>query len=584
MVTLVLFVFFSTGFFGSIALMLIKRLRRTENELKRKNKEVERRLYELSVSQAVSQQIGYSLHIESVIQSIVDTAEHVIPHSAISYGLVDGATITVKTLEKDFLGSIFTSALQKDLLDEIYKQLPQNQYHVISSVQKEIIATQGGYNNVVPASIFTLPLVINHTCVGAIALSSVKKDAFSQEDTSLLSRIIENTTATVGNLEQVIGTEKSKRDSFLFSLTSGALLFLIEGDVLKLSSINAAAKQFLHVQDNPDTSQVIAHFGMHYDLIQDIKDVAGEKKSMIIKDVSIYDRGFKIYLNPVFLEGADQIIGVAVTMEDVTFERDVERLRETFTSMIVHELRAPLTSIKGASDLLLSGSLKKEDMDKMLHIVHDSTERMLMDIGDILDVSKLEAGKFMLNKSISDINTLVTEKVMTFSFTANMRHIKISSNVDTGIPQFVFDPQRVGQVLNNLLSNALKFTPDNGSITVTTTSRNDQITVSVHDTGVGVPPEKMVLLFSKYGQLAGGLRKEGGTGLGLYISKGIVESHGGKIWLEDGKGKGATFSFTLPLTTKLDEIKAEKPSLTSISSVKTKPQIPASRISQKTVN
>lgn len=584
MITLALFVFFSTGFFGSIALMLIKRLRRTENELKRKNKEVERRLYELSVSQAVSQQIGYSLHIESVMQSIVDTAEHVIPHSAISYGLVDGTTITIKTLEKDFLGSVFTSALQKDLLDEIYKQLPQNQYHIISSVQKEIVATQGGYVNTVPASIFTLPLIINHTCVGAIALSSVKKDAFSEEDTSLLSRIIENTTATVGSLEQVIGTEKAKRDSFLFSLTSGALLFLIEGDVLKLSSMNAAAKQFLHVQDNSDTSQVIAHFGMHYDLIKDIKDVAGEKKSMIIKDVSIYDRGFKIYLNPVFLEGVDQIIGVAVTMEDVTFERDVERLRETFTSMIVHELRAPLTSIKGASDLLISGNLKKEDADKMLHVMHDSTERMLMDIGDILDVSKLEAGKFMLNKSIADINTLVTEKVTAFSFTANMRHIKISSHTDGGIQQFAFDPQRVGQVLNNLLSNALKFTPDNGSITVTTTSRNGQIKVSVHDTGVGVPPEKMVLLFSKYGQLAGGLRKEGGTGLGLYISKGIVESHGGKIWLEDGIKQGATFSFTLPLVTKLEEVKVEKPSFTSAPVVEAKPRIPASRISQKTVN
>lgn len=560
------------------AFISLKRLRKTENALKDKNKEIQRRLYELSVSQAVSQQIGYSLHIETVISSIVDTAVHIIPHSVIAYGLIDGNTITIKLLEKDYVGAHFIEMVQKDLLDHMYQALPQNTYHVISSVQKEIVGTVGGYTNEPPASQITIPLMINHSCVGAITMASVLKDAFSEEDRALLTRIIENTTATVGNLEQVINTEKAKRDSFLFSLTSGALLFSIEGDTLKLSSINAAAKQFLHLGKNLDTTTVIAQFGMHYDLIQDIKDIAREKKSMIIKDVNIYDRNFKIYLNPVFLEGEDHIIGVAVTMEDVTMERDIERLRETFTSMIVHELRAPLTSIKGASQLLLDGKLKKEDTEKMLHIVHDSTEAMLMDIGDVLDVSKLEAGKFTLNKSMSNINTLVKDKVLAFSYTASVRHITVEARTDDEIPDSVFDPQRIGQVLNNLLSNALKFTPDKGSVTVTTTIQDNQIKVSVHDTGIGVPSEKMSLLFSKYGQLSGSVKKERGTGLGLYISKGIIDSHNGKIWLEDGMKQGTTFSFLIPLVTKLDQPTSD------IEKTVKQPPVSSSKFSQKVVN
>ena len=133
---------------------------------------------------------------------------------------------------------------------------------------------------------------------------------------------------------------------------------------------------------------------------------------------------------------------------------------------------------------------------------------------------------------------------------AKERNITLENRLDTALPRTVFDQQRIGQVLNNLLSNALKFTPDNGTVTVTTASHNGQIEVSVHDNGLGVPPEKMALLFSKYGQLGAAVRHEGGTGLGLYISKGIIDSHGGKIWLESKEGQGTTVAFTLPIVSK----------------------------------
>lgn len=537
---------------GILSIYSLKRLRHTENALKKKNTELQKRLYELSITQSISSQIGYSLQIKTIIESVIETIEKVIDHSAVSYALVEGALISCKLYEKDFVGPNFIMGLKKEMLDELYTLISPRDYQVIESVQKEVMSNSGQYVNEKPASVYTFPLKINHRVVGVISIASTNPYAFVPEDIALLMRIIENTTATVGSLEQVINTEKGKLDSFLFSLTSGAILFLMDKSDMRLSAINSAAKHFLHIGDNLDAASVIAHFGMHYDLISDIKKVSGNRESMLLKNIEIYDRYFKIYLNPVFLHDSQDVLGVSITMEDVTFERDIEEIRETFTNMVVHELRAPLTSIKGASAMLMAGKLNQSDTEKMLHIVHDSTERMLMDIGDILDVAKLEAGKFTLNEAEGDINALASEKVLTFSFMAKERNITLTNNLDQALPHTMFDMQRVGQVLNNLLSNALKFTPDNGTITITTASHNGQIEVSVHDTGLGVPPEKMALLFSKYGQLGAAVRHEGGTGLGLYISKGIIDSHGGKIWLESKEGNGTTVAFTLPIITKAE--------------------------------
>lgn len=532
---------------GYLAFYSVKKLRKTEDQLKKQNSELEKRLYELSVSQVITNQIGYTLNIKTIIESIMETVEHVIEHSAVAYALVEGKTITCKVFEKDFVGPHFADGLKKAMLEDVYTVLPQADFQIIDVVQKEFGSKGGQYNNEKPVSLFVLPITINHACVGAIGVASTKEHAFSQEDRALLTRIIENTTTAVGNLEQVINTEKGKLDSFLFSLTSGAILFLMDKTDMRLSAINSAAKQFLHLGTNLDVTSVIAHFGMHYDLVKDIKEVATEKKSMLLKNIKIYDRYFKIYLNPVFLHDSQAVLGVSVTMEDVTFERDIEEIRETFTNMVVHELRAPLTSIKGASAMLLAGKLNVQDSSKMLHIVHDSTENMLMDIGDILDVAKLEAGKFTLNEAEGDINKVAADKVLTFSFMAQERHITIASHLDPALPKTMFDAQRIGQVFNNLISNALKFTPDNGTVTVSTALLDGQIEVSVRDTGQGVPPEKMALLFSKYGQLSNSVRKEGGTGLGLYISKGIIDSHNGKIWLNSEVGKGTVVSFRIPV-------------------------------------
>ncbi|OGC69748.1 hypothetical protein A2415_04700 [candidate division WWE3 bacterium RIFOXYC1_FULL_39_7] len=231
-------------------------------------------------------------------------------------------------------------------------------------------------------------------------------------------------------------------------------------------------------------------------------------------------------------------------------QNQVQRERDDFLAMLVHELRSPLSVMKGASDLMLKDAqnLSKEQIETLLNQIKSSSSGMLNIVNDILDISKLESGKFEIVKVKGNINQILIEESAYYVPMANSKQIKINNNVDEKLPEFEFDPDRVRQVLKNLLSNAVKFTAENGSIELRSELRGDMVTVCVCDTGDGITDDMKHKLFHKFVQLNNhNHTKERGTGLGLVIAKGIVEAHGGNIWIEDNNPKGSKFVFTLPL-------------------------------------
>ncbi len=166
----------------------------------------------------------------------------------------------------------------------------------------------------------------------------------------------------------------------------------------------------------------------------------------------------------------------------------------------------------------------------------------------------MDAGLFAIRKTPSDIKKLITDRVAIFTQAAAEKSITLAVNLDPALPNFSFDPIRIDEVVNNLISNSLKFTPNGGTITIKALNDAANVTVSVSDTGGGIPKEKQHLLFSKYVQAPSGGEHQG-TGLGLYVVKGVTEAHGGKVILESNDGKslpagrqGTTISFTLPLS------------------------------------
>lgn len=222
--------------------------------------------------------------------------------------------------------------------------------------------------------------------------------------------------------------------------------------------------------------------------------------------------------------------------------------QEDFLPMLVHELRSPLSVIQGAADLLIKSAdaLTVEHIHTLLNQIKTSSSTLLGMVSSILDVSKMESGKFQLNKVPTDINILLREECSYFEPLAKIKEITLECNTDQSLPSFNFDPERIKQVLNNLLSNAIKFNSAGGKISVISKKDQDSCRVEVSDTGVGISDKEKPFLFQKFFQASNQNGSEKGTGLGLVISKGIIETHGGKIWVEDNTPKGTKFLFVIP--------------------------------------
>lgn len=220
--------------------------------------------------------------------------------------------------------------------------------------------------------------------------------------------------------------------------------------------------------------------------------------------------------------------------------------RDEFNAMVVHELRTPLSLMNGATDTILRHKdLKREILEDLIVSIRDSSSGMLELVTALLDYAKIEAGKFVIHKETNDLEAALKQAVVRFQPLAEAKNLTLSYQ-EAAIPTFAFDQMRIQQVVNNLVSNALKFT-DQGSVTIAVKKEDHQVIVSVQDTGRGIKSQELNELFTDFKQLSSA-KDTLGTGLGLVVTKGIVEAHGGKIGVESVENEGSTFFFSLPLT------------------------------------
>ena len=250
-----------------------------------------------------------------------------------------------------------------------------------------------------------------------------------------------------------------------------------------------------------------------------------------------------------------------VTLQDMTPLEDLERQRSEFLGMVSHELRAPLTSIKGSAAAALRGSslLDPAEIQQFFRIIDGQADHMLDLISDLLDVARIDSGAMSLTTEATDVVVLVDRARNTFLSGGGRSNISIDLPPD--VPQVTADRRRIVQVLGNLLSNAARHSPESSAIRVSAVREGVHVAFSVADDGVGVAPERLPYLFRKFSRSEGGERGSVGAGLGLAICKGTVEAHGGRIWAEsDGPGLGACFTFTLPAAERPDVLLPRSPS------------------------
>jgi PAS domain S-box-containing protein len=224
--------------------------------------------------------------------------------------------------------------------------------------------------------------------------------------------------------------------------------------------------------------------------------------------------------------------------------------KSEFLANMSHELRTPLNAIIGFSEVLIErmfGEVNEKQAD-YLKDIHESGRHLLSLINDILDLSKIEAGRMELELSTFHLPTAISNAMTLLRERAQRHGIRLGSELDPGLGEFCADERKVKQILVNLLSNAVKFTPDGGQVHVSAARVDSRVEVAVRDTGIGIAPEDQVVVFEEFRQVGGdSMRKAEGTGLGLTLTKKLVELHGGEIRLQSAPGKGSTFSFTLPV-------------------------------------
>jgi signal transduction histidine kinase len=293
-------------------------------------------------------------------------------------------------------------------------------------------------------------------------------------------------------------------------------------------------------------------------LLSLVKNIPQDPEGVIEKDIELVSavEATKKVLRTSSAVVADpdgNTVGMVTTLNDITKQKELDNLKSTFVANVSHELRTPLVSMDKSISLILSktaGEINK-DQEQFLSIAQRNLKRLGLLINDLLDLSKLEAGKLQLKRELSGIKKVIEESVEGLNTWAATKGITLEKAVQEGLPELNIDPNRLIQVLNNLIGNAIKFTPKEGKVTIEAKlgENNREIQVSVIDTGIGIPKENLPKIFSKFYQIGERSASDiGGTGIGLSIAKEIVELHGGRIWVESEHGHGAQFKFVLPVS------------------------------------
>ncbi|NTU71198.1 MAG: response regulator [Coriobacteriia bacterium] len=354
------------------------------------------------------------------------------------------------------------------------------------------------------------------------------------------------------SLERAMSTDHSPidphdLDDALFCFAKeGLLAFDPDGHIAR---INPAACSMLDVEENKilgSDKPLAAMLGT---------EAAAELESAEGRAVELQldDRATPLVvtarLDSVF-DGDGALVGRTLALHDITHEREIADMKNEFVSTVSHELRTPLTSIKGYVDLILDGDAGEinEIQRDFLGIVKENSDRLVELINEMLDISRIESGRVHLRIEPMSASDAVEGAVDTFRGVLTQTGRTVNTNIEQGLPAVAADRDRIGQVLINLISNALKYSPAGGDVNVGVRKKGEFVWIGVSDRGLGISEEDLPRMFTKFFRVDSAMTREiGGTGLGLSICKTIIELLGGEIGVESELGMGSTFWFTLPV-------------------------------------
>lgn len=372
---------------------------------------------------------------------------------------------------------------------------------------------------------------------------------YGTDELGELANTINELAIKVKDAQESTESERQRLDGILRHMTDGVIGTDHRGKVLL---VNDRALSLLNLREDQAHGQSILKLLGIEDQFKLNDLFRKEQVILMVQDdaeQSIYKGEFSI-----IKRDSGFISGLVCVLTDVTEQQKTEQERRDFVSNVSHELRTPLTSIKSYSEALSEGAWQDESIaPHFLEVIESESNRMIRMISNLLDLSKIDGGQIVLNKDYVDLKRVLNFILDRLEFTVandpdgeNYRIVREFTPRDIYVD---IDQDRMTQVIDNLLNNAIKYSPDGGTVTVRLSEEQGYVKVSVIDEGLGISKSDAERLFERFYRVdKARSREQGGSGLGLAISKEVIELHGGQIWVESVEGKGSNFSFTLPST------------------------------------
>lgn len=404
--------------------------------------------------------------------------------------------------------------------------------------------------------VIALPLVLaDEEIVGGIFLFRSGSVAFTPGDRSLLRDFADQAAIAVRNARQVeqLREEKARVEAIIENSPNGVMIL---DPSLRVIVINRALARITGVSQSEARGkpcrEVLVLENMSGDHLC-LNEQVPPPTDIWYGEGDIIRPGHKrltvgVTYSPLF-DRHGGLINIIVTVTDITRYREAEELKSTFISVISHELKTPVSLIKGyASTLTRKDADWTPDMVAEIgQVIEEESDRLNHLINNLLDASRLQAGAFKLEMDDISLHHLARTVIERFQTQTEKHHFIL--DIPPDLPLVRADARRIRQVFDNLLSNAIKYAPDGGEIRVGAYVENDQVIVFVADQGVGIPYEEQDSIFERFYRVDSSLRRSTqGVGLGLYLVRAIVKAHGGDVWLQSTPGTGSTFYFSLPLT------------------------------------
>lgn len=504
-------------------------------ETKRATASLQNRVDEMETLARLGQTITATLELDQVLSAVVDAAVELTGAEEGSLLLLDEASgelymRAARNFQEEFVrtfrlpiydtlaGRVIRSG-QPVLLDERTPQKIKTSYLV--------------------HALLYVPLKLHGHTFGVLGVDNRQSQIpFSDRHTKLLSAMADYAVIAIENarLYSNINVDRDKLENILTKVQDGTIVIGTDG---RLLLINQTVRDAFKLPTDSLNGKLASEVFQHPDLLELINTPDGgftNRAEIAVEDGRVFSA------QPTTITG----VGLVVTMHDITYLKKLDRIKSDFVNTVSHDLRSPLTAILGYVELIErvgpTNDLQRDFVRRTQVSVHNITSL----VDDLLNLGRIEAG-FEAHKEIVHLDSIIRYSAEGFNKVVTEKNLQLKLSLPEELPPLLGNPAHLRQMIDNLLENATRYTPNNGSVSVRANVDENQIILQVSDTGVGIPALDMPYIFDKFYRASNVAADFAGTGLGLPIVKSIVENHQGRIWVESNVGQGTTFTIVMPI-------------------------------------